>query len=127
MESSLRSINLTFEPLTSGPDLDTCLVQQLEKQVSRISAEHSELTHDILPLEHEDHDLLNLSSTLEKTLFNVSLWIERLLSDQAATPSTKVAKIGIKLPKMSVPTFDGNTLNWNNFWQHFDVAIHSKA
>ena len=28
---------------------------------------------------------------------------------------------------MNVPTFDGNILNWNTFWQQFDVAIHSKA
>ena len=66
MESTLRSINSTVEPLTSGPDLDACLVRQLEKQVGRISAEHSELTRDILSLEPEDHDLLDLSSTLEK-------------------------------------------------------------
>ena len=29
LESSLRSINLTVESLTSGPDLDACLVQHL--------------------------------------------------------------------------------------------------
>ena len=115
MESTLRSINSTIETLTSGPGLDACLVQHIEKQISRISAEDSDLTRDILALEHEDHDLLDLSSTLAKTLFNVSLQIERLLSDQAAPPSTNVAKIGIKLPKRNVPTFDGNILNCNTF------------
>ena len=48
------------------------------------------------------------------------LQIRRLLSDRAAPPSTKEAKIGIKLPKMNVPTFDGN-------WQQSDVAIHTEA
>ena len=33
----------------------------------------------------------------------------------------------MNLPKMNVPTFNGNILNWNTFWQQFDVAIHSKA
>ena len=28
---------------------------------------------------------------------------------------------------MSVPTFNSNILNWNTFWQQFDVGIHSKA
>ena len=28
---------------------------------------------------------------------------------------------------MNVPTFDGNILNWNTFWQQFDLAIHSKV
>ena len=93
MESTLRSIHSTVESLTSGPDLDACFVRQLEKHVGRISAEHSDLTRDILSLEHEDHNLLDLSSTLEKTIFDPSLRIERLLSDQAATPSTKVPEI----------------------------------
>ena len=55
MESTLRSINSTVELLTPGSDLDTCLVWQLEKQVGRISAEHPDLTCDILSLEHKDH------------------------------------------------------------------------
>ena len=115
MESTLKSINSTVELLTSGPDLDTCLVRQLEKEVDRISTEHSDLTRNILSLEHEDRELLHLSSALAKTLFDLSLQIERLLSDQAAPPSTKEADSGIKLPKMNVPTFNGNILNWNSF------------
>ena len=39
MESTLRSINLSVESLTPRPDLDICLVQQLEEQVGRINTE----------------------------------------------------------------------------------------
>ena len=89
-------------------------MRKLEKQVSRINAEHSDLTLDILSLEHEDRDLLDLSSALAKTLFDLSsalaktlfdlssalakalfdlsLQIERLLSDQAAPPPTNGTK-----------------------------------
>ena len=81
LESSLKSINLTAEPLTPEPDLDAWLVRQLEKQVSHINAEHSYLTRDILSLQHKDHDRLALSSALGKILFDLSLQIERLLSD----------------------------------------------
>ena len=28
---------------------------------------------------------------------------------------------------MNILTFDGNILNWNTFWQQFDMAIHSKV
>ena len=69
MESTLRSIDLTVGSLTSGTDLDACLVRQLEKQDGGISGEHSDLTRDTLSLEHEDHDLLDLSSALEKKIF----------------------------------------------------------
>ena len=33
----------------------------------------------------------------------------------------------MKLPKISVPTFDGNILNWAKFWDQFNVAIHSST
>ena len=33
----------------------------------------------------------------------------------------------MKLPKVSVPTLDGKVLNWKNFWEQFDVTIHSKT
>ena len=77
LESRLRCINLTIEMLTPGPDRDACLFRQLQKQVSRINAEHSGLTCDILSLEHEDGYLLDLSLALAKTLFDMSLQTER--------------------------------------------------
>ena len=68
VENTLRSINSTIESLTPGPDPDICPMRQLEEQVGGINTEHSDLTHDILLLEHNGHDLLGLSSALSKTL-----------------------------------------------------------
>ena len=113
MESTLRSINLTVESLTPGPDPDICLVWQLEEQVSRINAEHSDLTRHVLSLEYQDRDLLSLSLDISKTLFDLSVQIKGLLRDQAAPPPTKETKSGVKLPKMNVPTFDCNMKLFN--------------
>ena len=33
---------------------------------------------------------------------------------------------GIQLPKIEVPTFDRNILNWKNFWEQFESSLHSK-
>ena len=33
---------------------------------------------------------------------------------------------GVKLPKIDVPTFDGNILNWQSFWEQFSVSIHDR-
>ncbi|XP_071176443.1 uncharacterized protein [Mytilus edulis] len=30
-----------------------------------------------------------------------------------------------KLPKLNLPTFDGNVLEWQSFWDSFDSAIHN--
>ncbi|XP_033745622.1 uncharacterized protein LOC117331136 [Pecten maximus] len=32
-----------------------------------------------------------------------------------------------KLPKLSLPTFDGNLLNWQSFWDSFFRAIHNNS
>ena len=32
----------------------------------------------------------------------------------------------VKLPKFSVPSFDGSLLNWSSFWEQFETAIHLK-
>ena len=61
VESILRSINSTFESLTLGPNLATCLVRHLQKQVGRISVEQFDHTRDIL-------SFVDLSSALAKTL-----------------------------------------------------------
>ena len=34
---------------------------------------------------------------------------------------------GVLLPKIEVPTFDGNLLNWRFFWEQFESTIHSKT
>ena len=68
METSLRSINLTVEPLAPGPDLDSCLVQQLEKQVSCLRAELLDITCGILLLEQEEQNLFDEESTLNNDL-----------------------------------------------------------
>ena len=31
-----------------------------------------------------------------------------------------------KLPKLDVPTFDGDVLHWQQFWEQFRVSIHSR-
>ena len=30
------------------------------------------------------------------------------------------------LPKISVPTFDGDIMNWSSIWEQFEVSIHKK-
>ena len=34
---------------------------------------------------------------------------------------------GVKLPKISVPTFNGQVLNWKSFWEQFDGTVHCKT
>ena len=40
---------------------------------------------------------------------------------------TRVSETGVRLPKIEVPTFDGNVLGWNLFWEQFEVSADSKT
>ena len=33
---------------------------------------------------------------------------------------------GVNLPRIEIPTFDGNILNWRLFWEQFQAAVHDK-
>ena len=42
-------------------------------------------------------------------------------------PDIKVMPMsGINLPRIEIPTFDGNILNWRLFWEQFQAAVHDK-
>ena len=68
---------------------------------------------------------------MEKSFFERSLQIKKFIysakhphnTSDAAAPDFK----GVKLPKIDVPTFDGNLLNWRSFWEQFCVSVQSHS
>ena len=38
-----------------------------------------------------------------------------------------VDSTGVKLPKLDVPTFDGNIVHWKQFWDQFSVSVHNRT
>ena len=59
-----------------------------------------------------------------KLNIDISLSTKRLLQPKAS-PAAADSK-GIKLPKLEVPTFDGDILNWRTFWEQFCVSVHDR-
>ena len=68
---------------------------------------------------------------VEKALFECSLELRRLLQPNQPKDSSDIISTetstsrGVKLPKIDVPTFDRNILNWRTFWEQFSVAVHN--
>ncbi len=78
----------------------------------------------------DTNDLMARHGRLESKLFDQSLLIMELIRKQqnANLPSSspmdrKVAK----LPKLSVPTFNGNVLGRQTFWEQFKIAVHEST
>ena len=34
---------------------------------------------------------------------------------------------GVRLPKLDVPTFEGDVLHWAQFWEQFKISIHDRS
>ena len=71
-------------------------------------------------------DVLVMLNKVEKGIFDLSLDIRKLLRSQSSVSSSTSNK-GVRLPKLEVPTFDGNILNWCTFWEQFKVSVHDRT
>ena len=114
--------------LPDGAD-SVVLFRQLEEQLSEHKGELSDTRNLVFALDLEEADELNgLLTAVEESLFDRSLDMKSLLSrPQPASASSSHESKGVRLPKIEVPTFDGNLLHWTTFWEQFDVTIHSKS
>ena len=76
---------------------------------------------DLLAMDLVDSDDLCVSQmTLENKMFNCELKIKKLLvstHSSVLNTTTSAAGKGMKLPKIDVPPFDGQVINWSSFWE----------
>ena len=108
-------------------DGNVCLLQQHEQQLSEIKKELSDIRSSLLSFDLEEgNDVIELHSAIEKDIFYCSLQIKELLHSSMPTSTARVDK-GVKLPKINVPTCDGNILNWKIFWEQFHVSVHART
>ena len=121
LEKNLSPVSETIGSLTSHSK-DNCHLQQHEEKLSDYKKDLADFRNGLLSLDlTEGDELLELHATLEKHFFDCSLQIKELLQPYAPTheptsaPTPSDSK-GVKLPKLDVPTFDGNILNWKCFW-----------
>jgi transposase InsO family protein len=56
-----------------------------------------------------------------------ALSVSKGLLTQANVPASVHMSSGLKLPKLTLPTFDGNVLNWHEFFESFNGAVHCKS
>lgn len=114
LEKKLKSAEKTL----SEEHDDVSFIAQHQEQLADYKRELGAIYEDLLILNIEDSDdLIVLHSRLEELQFNCSHKVKKLLS--SCTPDTASAPVadgkGVKLPKLDVPTFDGDILNWKQF------------
>lgn len=45
----------------------------------------------------------------------------------SAPTALSTKSTGVKLPKLAVPKFDGDIVNWRTFWKQFCISIHNRS
>ena len=88
----------------------------------------SDVHTSLLSLDLKDEDeVLQLQAALEKIIFDCSLNIKKLLHTRVTTSAPSSDTKGVKLPKLDVPTFNGDILCWKTFWEQFCVSVHDRS
>ena len=104
---------------------DICKVQQYQEQLADLKYDFTDVRDSLTPLDIPDEDrLTKIQLEIETGIFDVSLNIKRRLFSLSADAPT--AKKNVKLPRIEVPTFNGDILNWKAFWEQFCIAVHDR-
>ena len=122
-DSKAEPVANTIEAIETTPDTGRCLLQQHDEQVNYITMELIDTSRQMASIDEDTSELEDLEKRISKAIFKTSLQARRQL--QSLPPV--LLKDSIKLPKIDVPTFDGNVMNWHSFWEQYQVLIHSKT
>ena len=72
-------------------------------------------------------EILYKATSIKKELKGANYEASRLIRSLDVAP--KIPEVPsqptVELPKMNIPTFDGDILNWVTFREQFEIVIHS--
>ncbi len=110
---------------------DVHLVHLYQQQLSEFKRELSDLRSEIAAITPELSDSLYTAiQTQDKHIFDMSVEVTRLLYNPTLAPDslapTSPKTKGVRLPKLEVPTFEGDILHWQSFWEQFYIAIDGR-
>ena len=113
-----------IKALTS--DSESCLNRQHEEGLLELRSELRSVRGELRAMDlKEGNEVTALHSKLEEIMFQCSIDIKRLLQGETR-PTTSFDSSSMKLPKLDVPMFDGNILNWQTFWEQFCISVHGR-
>ena len=124
-----RSVE-TIKRATESPDIaDEPVLKGYLDKVGNLDRELQGINKEIFSLaEMGEH--VHKATDIKGDLFRLRVAILRLVGQTKKEAKTKVIGMpmvgGAKLPRIEIPTFDGNILSWRLFWEQFQAAVHDK-
>ena len=107
------------------------MIQQCREQFSDYKRDLTAVYKELLSKDIDDDDeLATFHSKLDKSLFDISQRVNQLsitpVPESTSASTSTPDGAGVRLPKFNVPTFNGKIVHWKQFWDQFNVAVHSK-
>ena len=126
LELGLRNTESSLSGLSEDHD-DSSLLEQFMEQLADHKRELSTIHEDLISLDLEnDHELVTQHVDLERLQFECSHKVKKLMSTISKTNAPVADGKGVRLPKLDVPTLDGDVLHWSQFWEQFKISVHDR-
>ena len=105
-------------------------LHEQEESIEDSKLELRKISRDLLPVE-DGGELEDIVARLEPLVRVLKTDVKRLAGKKEEKPPLPASGVlgmsGLQLPRIEVPTFDGNILNWRIFWEQFESTVHTKT
>ena len=129
LQTELQSIGDTVTRLGDTEDGIECTLEEYRDRVSEIKTELNKLRTSLL-VSDAGADVMTNLTTIDKlafdSLLNIKKRMRSVASATAATPTTSETA-STKLPRLEMPSFHGDILQWKGFWEQFCISVHDRS
>ncbi|XP_064464774.1 uncharacterized protein LOC135376119 [Ornithodoros turicata] len=122
----VRLTDLLAQPNPSGEDVEAVLEYLITKRQALYDLDRSIL--EATPEDELDAELsgaLEYEQNLEEAIARARRSLRHIPTSAPVVQQRSDASKSVALPKLQIPKFSGKLQEWQQFWEHFDVSIHS--
>ncbi|XP_064469618.1 uncharacterized protein LOC135384342 [Ornithodoros turicata] len=122
----VRLTDLLAQPNPSGEDMEVVLEYLITKRQALYDLDRSIL--EATPEDELDAELsvaLEYEQNLEEAIARARRSLRRIPSSAPVVQQRSEASKSVALPKLQIPKFSSKLQERQQFWEHFDVSIHS--
>ena len=129
LKARINEMETAFATLSGKPE-ETHLYYHYQEQLQDFKGELGVIRQNVPSMSTKDaEDLSDTIAGLDKQIYDVSIKIKEFLYPCKGSPTSAAAipiHQGVRIPKLDVPTYDGDILNWSTFWEQFCIAVHDR-
>ena len=120
-----------IDDLTEEASVEHSVLMQCQEEVADFKRDLAALYDELISHEIDEGD--DLSASHSSTEIELSRLATKIKGSLAGTPGKTTMTTGssdtsgVRLPKLEVPTFDGNIIHWKQFWEQFSISVHDRA